>query len=92
MAKILGEQLGSITVNSEFGGTEAIKKAIESGLGISCLPKITLNDADKRGALKILNTPSLHLSRQLFIITNRSKYMTAGINNFLDHCFESYPD
>jgi DNA-binding transcriptional LysR family regulator len=83
---ILRSQLGEIQLAMELGGTEAIKRAVESGMGISCLPKIALTGAAERGNLVILRTPFLKLTRAFHILLHKQKYRTEGIVSLLDYC------
>jgi DNA-binding transcriptional LysR family regulator len=85
--QMLQSQLGPIKLTMELGGTEAIKRAVESGMGISCLPKIALVDAVAKGSLVILATPYLQLTRHFQILLHRDKYKTRGMLDFLDFCF-----
>jgi DNA-binding transcriptional LysR family regulator len=84
--EILTSQLGQIDLTMELGGTEAIKRAVESGMGISCLPRVALAEAVERGNLVILPTPDLRLTRAFHILLHKQKYRTTGIVNFLDFC------
>jgi DNA-binding transcriptional LysR family regulator len=86
--QLLMSQLGGIRLAMELGGTEAIKRAVESGIGISCLPRIALTGAVERGNLVAIPTPFLHLSRALHILLHRQKHRTEGILGLLDFCRE----
>jgi len=86
--QMLQSQLGPIKLTMELGGTEAIKRAVESGMGVSCLPKIALVDAVAKGSLVILPTPYLQLTRHFQILLHRNKYKTGGLMDFLDFCFK----
>jgi DNA-binding transcriptional LysR family regulator len=84
--QILMSQLGDIRLAMELGGTEAIKRAVESGMGISCLPRIAVTEAVQRGSLVCLPTPFLRLTRALHILLHKQKYRTHGINSLLTLC------
>jgi len=66
--------------------TEAIKRAVESGLGIGCISRLALRDEFKRGSLIPIETPMLDLKRQFLFVWHRKKYQTASIQAFLEHC------
>lgn len=87
--QLLEQQLGQVRLFMELGNTEAIKRAVESGMGISCLPKIALREAVERGRLVCLPTPFLRLTRRFHILLHRQKYRTTGIERFLAHCLQS---
>ena len=80
--------LPDLTIALELQHTEAIKRAVEAGLGIGCLSTITLTDAFKRGSLIQLNVPGRDFSRQLYLIVHKQKYRSAGINAWLTLCEE----
>ena len=70
----------------ELQHTEAIKRAVESGMGIGCLSRITLQDAFKRGSLIPLNIPQRDFHRQFYLILHKNKYRSAGIQNWMALC------
>lgn len=82
--QLLTSQLGGIRLAMELGGTEAIKRAVEAGIGISCLSRTALAGAIERGNLVELDTPFLKLTRTLHILLHKQKYRTAGIQALLD--------
>nr|GFA55065.1 hypothetical protein [Tanacetum cinerariifolium] len=55
--------LNSLNVRLELEHTEAIKRAVESGLGIGCISRLALRDAFRRGSLVAVETPELDLRR-----------------------------
>lgn len=78
--------LPELHVTLELQHTEAIKRAVEAGLGIGCLSLITLGDAFKRGSLIRLTAPQRDFSRQLYLIIHKQKYRSAGINAWIEMC------
>jgi DNA-binding transcriptional LysR family regulator len=79
-------RLAPLHVFLELGHSEAIKQAVEAGLGIGCLSLLTLERALAVGVLKLLPTPFLDFSRTLNILIHRDKYRTAVLRAFLDYC------
>ncbi|MCJ8168583.1 LysR family transcriptional regulator [Atopomonas sediminilitoris] len=73
-------------VRLELEHTEAIKRAVESGLGIGCISRLALRDAFRRGSLVPLSTPALNLQRQFYFIWHKQKYQTAGMREFQALC------
>lgn len=79
--------LANLQVLLELQHTEAIKRAVEAGLGISCLSRIALTDAFKRGSLKPLFAPQRDFQRRFYIIQHQQKYQGAGIKRWLAYLF-----
>lgn len=82
---VLG-RISKINLLLEFSHTEAIKRAVETGIGIGCVSRRSLQDAIDRGSLVVLNTPFLNLKREFFILIHRQKYRTRGLEHFLSYC------
>ena len=70
------------TAAMELGHTEAIKKAVEAGLGVSCLSRMAVARELSHAWLVEVDTP-LDLSRNLVILTRDGGYHTALLNAFL---------
>ncbi|WP_426415034.1 LysR family transcriptional regulator [Aestuariirhabdus sp. LZHN29] len=79
-----------LTIRLELQHTEAIKRAVEAGLGIGCLSMVALRDAFKRGTLVPLAVPGRDFSRHFYFILHRSKYRSAGIRRWIELC-QQYP-
>ena len=77
---------GTLKVRLELEHTEAIKRAVESGLGIGCISRLALREAFRRGSLVPVETPELDLRRQFQFVTHRRKYVTAGMREFIALC------
>ena len=74
------------TVALELQHTEAIKRAVEAGLGIACLSRIALQDAFDRGSLVPLVVPQRDLQRRFYFILHKDKYRSTGIQRWLELC------
>lgn len=77
---------GSLNIRLELEHTEAIKRAVESGLGIGCISRLALRDAFRRGSLVPVETPELDLRRQFYFIWHKRKYQTAAMREFIEMC------
>ncbi len=66
----------------ELGHTEAIKKAVEGGLGVSCLSRLAVQREVTHGWLKAVRTP-LDLRRKLLLLTRRERRRTPLFSAFL---------
>ncbi|MFS1524103.1 LysR family transcriptional regulator [Microbulbifer sp. 2304DJ12-6] len=78
--------LPNLHILLELQHTEAIKRAVETGLGISCLSRVSLTDAFKRGSLVELPVPQRDLGREFYFALHRQKYRSAGIERWLELC------
>ncbi|MAZ87674.1 MAG: LysR family transcriptional regulator [Cellvibrionaceae bacterium] len=78
--------LGELSLRHELQHTEAIKRAVEAGLGIGCLSEIALRDAFKRGSLVPLRVPHRQWHRRFYIILHQQKYRGPGIDAWLALC------
>lgn len=75
-----------LDIRLELEHTEAIKRAVESGLGIGCISRLALKEAFRRGSLVELPVVGMDLARQFHFVLHKQKYRTAGISAFLDLC------
>ncbi len=74
---------GRFTVALELGHTEAIKKAVEGGLGVGCLSRLAVQRELAHRWLKEVKTP-LRLKRTLFMLTRPERRHTPLYLAFLD--------
>lgn len=84
--RALHGQHAKLKIRLELEHTEAIKRAVESGLGIGCISRLALKDAFQRGSLVPIATPSLDLGRFFYFLWHKQKYQTTGMREFLDLC------
>lgn len=77
-----------LNIRLELEHTEAIKRAVESGLGIGCISRLALKDAFARGSLLPLATPDLNLGRYFYFVWHKQKYQTTGMREFVTLCKE----
>lgn len=68
----------------ELGNTEAIKKAVEAGLGISCISKRCIKNELEFGKLLYFKIDNLHIKRDLYLIHHRDKYISRLISTFIN--------
>ena len=78
--------LSGLKLRLELQHTEGIKRAVEAGLGIGCLSKITLEDAFKRGTLIPLMAKHRDWTRKFYFILHRQKYLSSGVRSWMEHC------
>ena len=82
--------LTDLDIAMELQHTEAIKRAVEAGLGVGCLSKISLVEAFARGSLVPLEVSGRDFSRQFNIITHRKKFHSAGLKQWLELCLATH--
>ena len=80
--------LPELDIAMELQHTEAIKRAVEAGLGVGCLSRISLVDAFRRGSLVPLKVPGRDFSRELYLVTHRRKFHSSALRRWLDLCRE----
>lgn len=78
--------LSNLNLRLELQHTEGIKRAVEAGLGIGCLSKITLEEAFKRGTLVPLACPHRNLTRKFYFILHKQKFLSPGVRSWMEHC------
>ena len=85
--KIIEERLMQVGVDlkntMEFGNTEVVKKAVEAGLGISILSKITILQEERMGTIHSLRLTGVDLRRTFYFAFRKDKYMTGIAEAFL---------
>ncbi|MFP7753507.1 LysR substrate-binding domain-containing protein [Thermodesulfobacteriota bacterium B35] len=84
--KKLGRHASLLKVVTKMGHTEAIKKAVESGVGAACLSVLTVCRETEQGWLKSLPIEGINMQRQLRIIKHREKVTTRLMDEFLSFC------
>jgi DNA-binding transcriptional LysR family regulator len=78
--------LSNLNLRLELQHTEGIKRAVEAGLGIGCLSRLTLEEAFKRGSLVPLQCSHRDLTRKFYFILHRQKFLSHGIKSWIEHC------
>jgi DNA-binding transcriptional LysR family regulator len=66
--------------------TEAIKVAVEAGLGVGCISRICLEDAFRGGQLRPCRVPHRDFRRQFYFLLHKRKFRSAGISRWLELC------
>jgi DNA-binding transcriptional LysR family regulator len=80
--------LPKLDIMLELQHTEAIKRAVEAGLGLGCISRVALKDAFQRGSLLPLVVPQRNFCRHFYFVLHRHKYRSAGIKRWLALCDE----
>lgn len=84
--RALSSLLPQINVHLEFKHNEAIKNAVESGLGIGCLSQIVLRKNFANGDLVPLQLPRRNMRRTFYFALPRKRYHGDAIASWMDIC------
>jgi DNA-binding transcriptional LysR family regulator len=81
--------LSNIQLRLELQHTEGIKRAVEAGLGVGCLSRLTLEEAFRRGSLVELTAPQRDWTRRFYFIVHRQKFLGSGVRAWMEHCLRA---
>ena len=84
--KKFGSYMDDVNIVMEMGHPEAIKRAVESGAGITCLSALTICREVENGWLKSLKIDGLDMKRQLRVIQRRDFELSDAHAEFLSFC------
>jgi DNA-binding transcriptional LysR family regulator len=85
---LLLTQLPHFKLVMELGNSEAIKRVVRCGMGISCLSRRVISGQLASGELIELKIPMPPLIRTLYLIHHRQKYISNALQRFLTYCQE----
>lgn len=86
--RIVAPRLATLKLRLELEHTEAIKRAVEAGLGIACLSRLSLREALRRGSLVEIATPQFDLRRSFHFARHRQRHQSEAVASFLQLCRE----
>jgi len=86
--QLLIPHLQRLRAGMEFGTSEAIKRAVACGLGISCLSRCVVEDLLQSGALIAPATELPRLSRRFHILVHERKRPTRGMESLVRYLQE----
>ena len=75
-----------INIYLELKHNEAIKNAVESGLGIGCLSRIVLEKNLANGDLVPLELPRRNMRRTFYFALPRERYHVDAVNAWMGNC------
>jgi DNA-binding transcriptional LysR family regulator len=87
--RCIGSQLLDFRLGLELEHTEAIKRAVESGLGVGCLSRLALREAFRRGSLVEVPTPQFDLHRHFYFVSHRRRNPGTAVRLFRQACFSA---
>lgn len=78
--------LPELHIALELQHTEAIKSAVEAGLGVGCVSEIALEEAFRHGDLVRCRVPHRDFRRQFYFALHARKFRSAGVLQWLELC------
>ena len=91
--KILGRHcvtINDMRISSILGSTEAIKDAVENGLGVSIISRWAARKESRYGTLKLLNLREEKMVRDFSLIVHKNSISSGALEEFLTF-LKSYP-
>ncbi|TVX78095.1 LysR family transcriptional regulator [Peribacillus simplex] len=68
----------------EIGSTQAIKSAVEAGLGISILPRLTVARELEQGFLREVGISRIDIKRNLWLVRKNKRFNKIGVSKFVN--------
>ncbi|MEE2753039.1 MAG: LysR family transcriptional regulator substrate-binding protein, partial [Candidatus Latescibacterota bacterium] len=68
----------------EMSSPEAMRKLVESGVGVSFLPRMTVSESVKAGTLVELSVVGVRMGRQIGLAWRKGRYFSPAIQAFLN--------
>jgi len=78
--------LPELQIALELQHTEAIKSAVEAGLGVGCVSRIALEEALRHRDLVACHVPGRNFERQFYFVLHKHKYRSGGLSTWLELC------
>lgn len=79
------ELLPDLDVALELGDSEAVKRAVQTGVGLGCLSRLAVANELRHGELVALDVPALDLQRTLFALVPAGFVPSPLLSAFLSH-------
>jgi DNA-binding transcriptional LysR family regulator len=84
--RAMADLLPNITIYQEFRHNEAIKSAVESGLGIGCLSQVVLQKDFANGTLTPLSLPRRNMRRRFYFALPKKRHSKASVESWIQLC------
>jgi LysR family transcriptional regulator, transcriptional activator of the cysJI operon len=95
--QVIKESLESIGLDSsqlhvvlELGNTEAVKAAVETGMGISILSKSAIRKELELGTLREIKLKGMNLRRFFYVVYEKNKVLSTAAETFIDFLLNIY--
>ncbi|MBM7587480.1 DNA-binding transcriptional LysR family regulator [Bacillus pakistanensis] len=76
--------LDKIESYMEISSTQAIKSAVEAGLGISVLPRLTVARELEQGLLHEMKIQDIHMKRNLWLVKKPQRFNRICVSKFIE--------
>jgi DNA-binding transcriptional LysR family regulator len=76
--------LSDLQIVLELQHTEAIKSAVEAGLGVGCVSRVALEEAFQHKTLVPCRVPQRDFHRAFYLVVRKQKYKSAGMLSLLE--------
>lgn len=77
--------LNKIKSRMEMGSTQAIKSAVEAGMGIAILPKLSVLKELNLGSLRELKISEVHMKRDYFIVRKPLRFPNKNLDDVINY-------
>jgi DNA-binding transcriptional LysR family regulator len=84
--RVLADMMPDINIYLEFKHNEAIKNAVESGLGIGCLSEIVLRKNFANGDLVPLTMPQRNMKRTFYFTLPKNRMHLDSVDAWIETC------
>ena len=74
----------SVSIPLELSNNEAIKRAVEQGLGLALVSRWVANEEIEDGRLKAVPLSDTSMKRKFYIIHHRDKYISTSLGNLIE--------
>ena len=85
-----GVSAQDLKISMMLGSTEAIKAAVENGLGVSIISRWSARKETKYGTLSLLRIKEQKMVREFSLITNKGVILSHAVDEFLTY-LKAYP-
>ena len=85
-----GITLHDLKISAMLGSTEAIKDAVENGLGISIISRWAVRKEDRCGPLHLLNIKEEKMTRDFSLVMNKNSVSSNSLEEFVSF-LKAYP-
>ena len=82
--KAHGMRLEDLMVVAEMGSTEAVRQSVKSGLGVSILSRVAVDDLIKTDAVRVVAVTGLNLKRSFYLAYHGQRTLSPASQAFLE--------